>query len=110
MNAQLSLLHPSDPRAVVARARNTDPLTSHLAAAAVSPGCKDCIAAIRQVLTDSGNPRGLTAFTIAYFVELDHPDRWDEGTIRRRVKDAGLTEVKKMGKSPRGRACSRWTL
>lgn len=94
-------------------ARTSDPLTSHLAAAAVTPGTNALEDAI-LILADRPDGRGETAFAIAERVEWQCPGRWDESTIRTRVSALGkqgkLVKCAEKGISPRGRVADRWRL
>lgn len=93
-----------------ALARTSDPDTSHAAAHAVTPAVPVIEAAI-LVAASYRVPR--SAFSIARWVEKDHPGRWDEGTIRTRVSNMGkrgLLVKCGEGKSPRGRRADLWRL
>lgn len=89
------------------RARRSDPVTSHEAAAKVAPGRSELVEAIRWTLHGC---EPATAFEIAAAVERSHPGRWDEGTVRTAIKRADLVAVDDLGISPRGIRCLRFVL
>lgn len=96
------------------RARHSDPGTSHQAAAKVKPGSAAMNAAILETVRVGRLYGGaLTAFEIAEYVQITHPRRWDEGSVRTavsRLGKRGLLVKDGKGKSPRGQPADTWRL
>lgn len=94
------------------RARHSDPISARDAARSVSPAVPDLNEAILYAARTIGVP--CTAFNLALIIGKNHPDRWDEGTIRTRVSALGkqhkLVKADEAGRSPRGQRCIRWRL
>lgn len=84
--------------------RNTDPPTSHQAAARSKPGSAELVALICAYV--EAHPH-VTAFAIA---DALAGDRWDEGTVRTAVSRAPLRHGPKNGRSPRGLPCRTFTI
>lgn len=95
-------------------ARASDPETSHQAATKAKRGSETMNAAILETVRIGRLYGGaLTAFEIAEFVQITHPRRWDEGSVRTavsRLGKRGLLVKDGKGKSPRGQACDLWRL
>ena len=92
--------------------RASDPITSHQAAASAKPGSAAMNEAILRETSPWRYPR--TAFDLAARVQIAHPGRWDEGSIRTAVSRLGkagkLRKADEEGRSPRGQKCTRWVL
>jgi len=94
-----------------ARARASDPASSHLAAQSIEPILTRME---RTILGAASRTFGMTSFELASQVESVYPGRWDEGSIRTRVSALGkagrLVKATETGLSPRGHVCDRWLL
>jgi hypothetical protein len=100
VNAQQSLFDP--------RARLSDPIASHLAAAVVKDGNDELVKRIRRLVTLWGP---LSAWEIADRIVESCGDRWDGSTIRTACARAGLHKSSDPYlRSPRGRPCHAYTM
>jgi hypothetical protein len=90
-------------------ARQSDPVTSHLAATKVRDNSFliDCI---RGEVSRADRP--VSAFDIAHLVLRSHPNRWQSDTVRSAVARARLTKAGfgKHGTGRTQRAVQLWTL
>lgn len=86
-------------------ARNSDPTTSHEAAAAARRGNSELIKTIRWWLSKQSEPK--SAFQISAAVA---GYRWQSDTVRTAVSRAGLHAVDNEGRTPGDRRCLRYVL
>ena len=78
----------------------------------MKPGNEALYAAILREVSPQRFPR--SAFDLATRVQIVHPGRWDESSIRTAVSRLGkqgkLVKTPVRGLSPRGRQCDTWRL
>lgn len=85
------------------KARASDPMTAHEAAASVRPASRELIDAI--VWWVGKQPQPVSAFQIADAIA---GARWSHATVRTAVSRAGLWAVDADGVTPRRRKCLRY--